>query len=432
MVSYSYSRTVLTVGIVAVLGGGPLAPALLAREVAYVALDGARLAVVEISTGHLSAMIHLSADSTGLVASPDGRFVFVAERLSSSVAVVSTRSNTVIDRVEFPEPEPGAPFLPRALVTSPDGRRLYVSLDYPDGCPFEAAIATIDTGTRRFTTTGTVVGEGSITGIAAANDGALYAAVSGGCSDYFYYSGLAVGPHGATELWGELTLLERSTPVRTGDIAITRDARKAYVAVTDLDTVVVIDLPSLRRFEGTTRSVTVGTQPASLAVSPDGAWVLVGNRCGADADCGGPGRISIIDNTTDQVMDELPVAGLVEDIAVDSSGYRAYAVLRPSSIAVIAAPQMRLLRLIDLPFAPTHIALADVPALSQCADCDGNHFVGIEDLLTLVGVVLGHGSPADCWNGDRDGDGRVDVAELLFAVGQALHGCPAPGGALRD
>ncbi len=47
--------------------------------------------------------------------------------------------------VEIPEPREGVPLAPGPLAVSRDGRLLYVSVDYPDGCPLESYLGVIDT-----------------------------------------------------------------------------------------------------------------------------------------------------------------------------------------------------------------------------------------------------------------------------------------------
>lgn len=56
-------------------------------------------------------------------------------------------------------------------------------------------------------------------------------------------------------------------------------------------------------------------------------------------------------------------------------------------------------------------------------DCSHNGSVSVDELLIGIRVALGERPPADCLAFDRDGNGRVDVDELVGAVGAALDGC---------
>jgi hypothetical protein len=84
---------------------------------------------------------------------------------------------------------------------------------------------------------------------------------------------------------------------------------------------------------------------------------------------------------------------------------------------------MRLRNLAAL--AAVLVVVATPPAYAACADCDGDGSVGIGDLITGVGIVLGTAELASCLAVDADGSGSVTIAELIAAVSQALDGCPA-------
>lgn len=59
-----------------------------------------------------------------------------------------------------------------------------------------------------------------------------------------------------------------------------------------------------------------------------------------------------------------------------------------------------------------------------CAgDCDGSGRVEVGELVEAVGVALGEHGLARCSNADVRGDGRVGIDDLLSAVDSALHGC---------
>ena len=72
------------------------------------------------------------------------------------------------------------------------------------------------------------------------------------------------------------------------------------------------------------------------------------------------------------------------------------------------------------PRAP--LLLAPVPCVG---DCNANHVVGVNDILTMVRIHLGTAAVAACAAGDPDGDGRISIDEIQAAVNNALTGCPA-------
>jgi predicted esterase len=59
-------------------------------------------------------------------------------------------------------------------------------------------------------------------------------------------------------------------------------------------------------------------------------------------------------------------------------------------------------------------------------DCDGDGTVQVNELLEMVNVALGNSAVAVCTAGDVNSDGTITVDEILAAVGNALNGCPVP------
>jgi YVTN family beta-propeller protein len=90
-------------------------------------------------------------------------------------------------------------------------------------------------------------------------------------------------------------------------IAVSPDGHSLYVANHDqpLGTVAVIDIAAAQVI----KNVTVGRDPQGLAVTPDGEWVYVANGCAGVEVCTSdqgaviaPGSVSVIDTTTLQVV----------------------------------------------------------------------------------------------------------------------------------
>jgi hypothetical protein len=57
-------------------------------------------------------------------------------------------------------------------------------------------------------------------------------------------------------------------------------------------------------------------------------------------------------------------------------------------------------------------------------DCNGNHEVTVDELLTGISVALGNVPMDQCPAIDANGDGTVTIDELLAGVINALSGCP--------
>ncbi|MFI5398293.1 MAG: hypothetical protein ACHQ9S_22375 [Candidatus Binatia bacterium] len=56
-------------------------------------------------------------------------------------------------------------------------------------------------------------------------------------------------------------------------------------------------------------------------------------------------------------------------------------------------------------------------------DCNGDHTVTVDEILTMVNIALGNVSLSACLAGDANGDRRITVDEILAAVNRALTGC---------
>jgi hypothetical protein len=57
-------------------------------------------------------------------------------------------------------------------------------------------------------------------------------------------------------------------------------------------------------------------------------------------------------------------------------------------------------------------------------DCDANRLIRIDELVRSVNIALGSIPISLCRSCDEDGDGEIQIAELIVAVRNALNGCP--------
>ena len=64
------------------------------------------------------------------------------------------------------------------------------------------------------------------------------------------------------------------------------------------------------------------------------------------------------------------------------------------------------------------------PGAGCPGDCDGNGSVNIGELIRGVRIALGQSDVSNCEAFDTNGDGLVRIGELIQAVRSALNGCP--------
>ena len=63
------------------------------------------------------------------------------------------------------------------------------------------------------------------------------------------------------------------------------------------------------------------------------------------------------------------------------------------------------------------------PSRACAGDCDGEGEVEINELIRAVNISLGFAPVSDCLAVDRDGSGTVSIAELIAAVRNSVEGC---------
>ena len=89
---------------------------------------------------------------------------------------------------------------------------------------------------------------------------------------------------------------------------------------------------------------------------------------------------------------------------------------------------MRKIRIGIVLFVALLYATSPSPASGQpcIGDCDGDRLVVIGELIVAVRIVLGFAAVEDCPASDPDGDGNVDISNVIATVNAALTGCPGP------
>lgn len=120
----------------------------------------------------------------------------------------------------------------------------------------------------------------------------------------------------------------------------------AYVSNLGDNNVTVIDTAT----NGVVATVTVGTQPFGVAVSPDGTRVYVANSV--------PGTVSVIDTATNTVVATVTVGANPRGVTVSPDGSRAYVTNKgPDNVSVINTATNTVIATVTVGFNPVGVAV---------------------------------------------------------------------------
>lgn len=267
------------------------------------------------------------ASAPGFAAiSPNGRLLYLADRVANSVTVVDTRdpgSRTTIA-------VPAGP--PQYLAVAPDGRRLYASVF--DEARSVTSVVVLDTVTRTVVATVPVP------------------------SRPF---GLAVSPDGRS-LWvpnqdtANVTVIDtarnavvRQVPTSSNPhwVAFSRDGTRVYVSLEDDDEVVELDPVTDREVS----RVPTGDGPFAVAVHPT-------RPLAAEVDYAG-NTLTAFDTERNERVATVPVGRLPQSVAWAPDGRFAYVVsTTDATVTVIDAASFAVTATIPTPPRPTSIAVA--------------------------------------------------------------------------
>ncbi|MFM8349765.1 MAG: beta-propeller fold lactonase family protein, partial [Actinomycetales bacterium] len=227
-----------------------------------------------------------------------------------------------------------------------------------------------------------------------------------------------------------------------GEVAVSRDGRRAYVTNEDANSVSVINLKT-RRVVATLR---VGTAPRGIAVSSDNRRVYVANN-GGDAER--LGTVSTIDAQALRVMGSTSVLASPENLAISPDGTRLWVTgnnQQPrGTVEFFEVPALQLISGLQPPVADPNvgadgIAVVDslrgtrtwamtYPSLAMVniwdqgcvTDCRFNVLVGANPQGIAFDIS---GNRAFVANADSDTVSVIDMATRLVSVNIPVGGSP--------
>jgi DNA-binding beta-propeller fold protein YncE len=251
------------------------------RAIAYVAIGSNRVALVDLDTEEVDTL-QVGNRPVDVSASPDGRFVLVANADSDTVTVIDARAHRILG--ETPNLRPGMADAPKAARMAPSGTRAFVVnsgtnlVDVFDISPLlndepiTTPVRTIPVGDEPID----IAIVGPPLNIALVTNHAEPASLS--VIDI------------ASDPYFERHRIPVPNPVSR--IAVTPDGTYAYItteAPASTREVLAIDVVRAAAGERDSREFSVGSAPSSVAILPDGSHVFVVTR-------GDPG-INVIERT---------------------------------------------------------------------------------------------------------------------------------------
>lgn len=231
-----------------------------------------RLLVFRLSGGRLTDehAVRVGPQPVHMVASPDGRYIFVTNFSGASVSVVDTKTWSVARTIKTP----GAP---HSIVISPDGRYVYVA------CYLGAAVAIIDVARQALVGTISLPSLARPYGLNISRDG-----------HYLYTSDNFSGRLFTLDAFARRALTSTQVGLRPALIARSPDGRTLYVANGSSHDLSILDIasdPAAPRVIATTR---LEGYPHGVSVTPDGRYVSVADTVS--------GNVEIVDTLTYQVV----------------------------------------------------------------------------------------------------------------------------------
>lgn len=223
---------------------------------------GDRLVVYHLRGGRLSDAhtVTVGAQPVHMVASPDGRYVFVTNFSGSSVSVVDTTTWKLAGSI----PTPAAP---HSIVLSPDGRFAYVA------CYLGAAIAILDIARRTIVGTITLPAQARPYGLMISRDG-RYLYTSDNFSSQLY----------TVDTTTHKAIAATQVGLRPALIARSPDGSRLYVANGGSHDLSVVDIASDPAAPHVLASTALDGYPHGVSVTPDGRYVIVADTVSGDVE----------------------------------------------------------------------------------------------------------------------------------------------------
>ncbi|WPV01635.1 beta-propeller fold lactonase family protein [Mucilaginibacter sp. cycad4] len=298
---------------------------------AYIANSGdGTVSVINTASNAVVAIVPVGSGAVGVVATPNGKKVYVTDHYSNTVSVINTASNTVSSTIEVNSSY--------GIAVNPDGSRVYVTNNGP------GTVTVINTLTDQKVA---VIPVGPFPdGIIVSPDGGRVYVANSNSND--------VSVIDAVTNSVVATITVGSLPQ---GIVISPDGKRLYVSNYGASSVSVVDLSTAM----VTAVVPVGANPTAMAINADGSHVYVANST--------TNTISIINSITNSVEGSISVGKNPEGVSVSPDGSNIYVTnFDDNTVSVINATNNTVIKTIQVGVNPVSLGNFITPG----ADCGGS------------------------------------------------------------
>lgn len=233
---------------------------------------GDRLLVYHLRGGSLSDehAVKVGAQPVHMVATPDGRYIFVTNFSGASVSVVDTQTWSVVKTIT-------TPVAPHGIVISPDGHYVYAA------CYLGAAIAVIDVARQALVGTISLPTFARPYGLNISRDGR-----------YLYTSDNFSGRLYVLDTQTRKAVTSIQVGLRPALIARSPDGATLYVANGASRDLSILSLAHDPAQPQPVATVPLSGYPHGVSVTPDGRYVVVADTVS--------GQVSVVDALTHSVI----------------------------------------------------------------------------------------------------------------------------------
>ncbi|MDL5158960.1 Ig-like domain-containing protein [Actinomycetospora termitidis] len=261
---------------------------------AYVIDQGGVLSIIDTATNTVTS-VAVAPNAAQMVLSPDGSRLYLQHIGGNTLTVIDTTTGTVIATPPVGQVVTG-------MLTSPDGRRLYVTT-ITNGYN----VLVFDTSTNSLLQT-IPIGGGAMRDMAISPDGTrVYIANNN--------TGQVLVVDTTT---GTVASALVDVGLGAGDLQLSADGRRLYIANSQTGVVTVYNTTS----KSVIATIPTGTPrtsaPPTITLSPDGRLAYVNN--------GGAGTVTVFDTTTNTVIATVPVGTTPGRLVLTPDGSQAYVV----------------------------------------------------------------------------------------------------------